>query len=146
METPFLDTIITTTQAVLANIQVSFVERSVVDVNLTYLLDCYQTQRRLCSAFGTNPQIADCNCDSSYQIRCRWGNAYRGAASYWETHRVLFWFIHNLPYTDKGYQDSSQNLCVCGGPTKGQQSEKLLSPGCNEHTAQRLSSWITTML
>jgi hypothetical protein len=26
-------------------------------------------------------------------------------------------------HTDKGYQD------VCGGPTKGQQSEKLLSPG-----------------
>jgi hypothetical protein len=32
-------------------------------------------------------------------------------------------------HTDKGYQDSSQDLRVCGGPTKGQQSEKLLSPG-----------------
>jgi hypothetical protein len=32
-------------------------------------------------------------------------------------------------HTDKGYQDPSQNPRVCGGPAKGQQSEKLLSPG-----------------
>jgi hypothetical protein len=81
--------IINTTQAILENIQVSCVERSVIDAKLTHSLDCYQTQRGLCSTFGTNPRIADCDCDSSYQIRCRWRNAYRGAASCREIHSVL---------------------------------------------------------
>jgi hypothetical protein len=43
----------------------------------------------------------------------------------------LFWSVCNPPYTDQGYQDPSQNLHICGGPTKGQQSEKLLPPGGN---------------
>jgi hypothetical protein len=47
--------IINITQAILENIQVSLVERSVIDLVLTHSLDCYQTQRGLCSAFGANP-------------------------------------------------------------------------------------------
>jgi hypothetical protein len=68
MQTPFLGAIFNTTQAVLENVQVTFVERSGINAKLTYSLGCFQTQRRLCSAFGTNPQIADCGCGSSYQI------------------------------------------------------------------------------
>jgi hypothetical protein len=45
MKTPFLDAIIHTTQAVLQNIQVSFVEETLLNVQLSHLLDCYQTQR-----------------------------------------------------------------------------------------------------
>jgi hypothetical protein len=44
METPFLGAIITTTQAVLENIQVSFVEQTLI-CDTYYLLDCDQTQR-----------------------------------------------------------------------------------------------------
>lgn len=126
MKTPFLDAIINTTNAVLKNIQVSFIEQTHIS-HLPRTLDCDQTQRRLCSAAGENPQITGCNYDSLYQGRCR--IAYRSAGSDREIHQVLFWSIHNLPYTDKGYQDPSQNLHICGGPTKGQQSEKLLPPG-----------------
>jgi hypothetical protein len=45
IETPFLGAIINTTQAVLQNIQVSFVEETCISVKLSHSLDCYQTQR-----------------------------------------------------------------------------------------------------
>jgi hypothetical protein len=89
MQTPFLGAIINTTQAVLEKVQVSFLGRGVIDIELTYSLDRYQTQRGLCSAFGTSPQIVDRDCDPSYHIRYRWRNAYRGAESCREIHRVL---------------------------------------------------------
>jgi hypothetical protein len=45
IQTPFLGAIINTTQAVLENIQVSFVEGTYIDVEFSHSLDCYQTQR-----------------------------------------------------------------------------------------------------
>jgi hypothetical protein len=68
---------------------VNFVEETLLNVKLSHSLDCYQTQRWLCSASGANPQIAEWNYDSSYQLRCRWRNASRSAQSHWEIHRVL---------------------------------------------------------
>jgi hypothetical protein len=40
IQTPFLGAIINTTQAVLANIQVSFVEEIHINVKLSHSLDC----------------------------------------------------------------------------------------------------------
>jgi hypothetical protein len=45
IQTPFLGAIINTTQAVLKNIQVNFVEETLLNVKLSHSLDCYQTQR-----------------------------------------------------------------------------------------------------
>jgi hypothetical protein len=131
IQTPFLGAIINTTQAVLENIQVSFVEETCIDVKFSHSLDCYQTQRWLCSASGANPQIAECNHDSLHQVRCRWRNAYRSSGSCWEIHRVLALFVENPLYTNHWNQDPSQNLHFCRGPTKGEQSEKLLPAGWN---------------
>jgi hypothetical protein len=40
MKTPFLDAIISTTQAVLKNIQVSFMKLALIKVELSHTLDC----------------------------------------------------------------------------------------------------------
>jgi hypothetical protein len=40
MKTPFLGAIINTTQAVLKNIQVSFVEEALINLELIHTLDC----------------------------------------------------------------------------------------------------------
>jgi hypothetical protein len=45
VQIPFLGAIINTTQALLQNIQVSFVEETCIDVKLSHSRDCYQTQR-----------------------------------------------------------------------------------------------------
>jgi hypothetical protein len=45
MQTPFLGAIINTTQAVLENIQVSFVKGTLINIKFSHLLDSPQTQR-----------------------------------------------------------------------------------------------------
>jgi hypothetical protein len=40
MQTPFFGSIINTTQAILKNIQVSFVKETLINVKLSHLLDC----------------------------------------------------------------------------------------------------------